>query len=450
MAKKKRKFNNFLLAFVLAFLSLFTATVGFMPSITHAEELGSNVLTDLQKDETFNVAEYPVIENDYSLQVIQIAESTEGELLVYVYQPSGKLRATTIRFSTGINDKLHPKDYSLTYLNSSNTLFKYKVQGFKVSSQEVRYYEVIAIHRKYIEGVDEPPTGEGQVINEVAFEVGNRWSATTLEGTTYYTQQGIKTVEIKNKWVGRYRYRTPLNWTGKACDAHFVAFSTEFEIERLREAEVTFYSRTYKKTIDKHVTGDIVNPGLSGSSESWSYGNWVKHVVPLERDKEENVVVGQIFTKKFTWNQIETIGEFEEGKSLSKDILNELNKDKWVLNFYATDFAEWADSVMGTPIYEYETGTEVDEVSILRLKYYANKQVFNVGVVDNKQTGSIDPVNPYKSPIIAFLESFKLSIPLIAIAIALIVLFIVYFKQIMKGIGVVIKWIFTLPWQLLK
>ena len=52
--------------------------------------------------DNFNAWEYPANATDYSLSVIQIAESAAGELFVYVYQPSGAvadLRATCINMT---------------------------------------------------------------------------------------------------------------------------------------------------------------------------------------------------------------------------------------------------------------------------------------------------------------------------------------------------------------
>ena len=68
----------------------------------------SDVLDDLSKDASFNPDNYPAIADDYSLKVIQIAEGSDGELFVYVYQPSGvkgKLRATSINISTSVRTK---------------------------------------------------------------------------------------------------------------------------------------------------------------------------------------------------------------------------------------------------------------------------------------------------------------------------------------------------------
>ena len=88
----------------------------------------SNVLDDLSKDSKFNPADYPAKADDYSLQVIQIAEGTNGELFVYVYQPSNDtkdLKAAKINMS--LQD---PSDNDATYslYNLSQRYKQYHMQ----------------------------------------------------------------------------------------------------------------------------------------------------------------------------------------------------------------------------------------------------------------------------------------------------------------------------------
>ena len=80
---------NILLAFVLSVCAVFNEahTLAIAEEITYTE-----VLTDLQKDSSFNADNYPTKADDYSLQIIQLAESVNKELFVYVYQPSGKAK----------------------------------------------------------------------------------------------------------------------------------------------------------------------------------------------------------------------------------------------------------------------------------------------------------------------------------------------------------------------
>ena len=70
------------LAFLLAFCTVFTA----VQSIAYAESgvTYSSVLDDLKKDGSFDESHYPAVADDYSLKLIQIAESVDGELFLYV------------------------------------------------------------------------------------------------------------------------------------------------------------------------------------------------------------------------------------------------------------------------------------------------------------------------------------------------------------------------------
>lgn len=108
--------------------------LSFIPTYTNADNNEySNVLDDLTKDENFNIEDYPTKDKDYSLQVIQVAESEDKELFVYVYQPSAKYIATSIDFSTTYDEDDNFYDfnnYKLKLLNQEGTLSKYVVENF--------------------------------------------------------------------------------------------------------------------------------------------------------------------------------------------------------------------------------------------------------------------------------------------------------------------------------
>lgn len=81
------------LAILLVLCTVITAAQS--TAITYAADSKvtySGVLDDLKKDSSFDESFYPVVANDYSLQMIQIAESVNGELFLYVYQPSGQAK----------------------------------------------------------------------------------------------------------------------------------------------------------------------------------------------------------------------------------------------------------------------------------------------------------------------------------------------------------------------
>ena len=73
---KNKRIKSGIIIIVFAFmlvLSLF-AGQGVTPAFAETSNF-SSVLADLQKDSNFNFADYPENSKDYSIQVIQIAES---------------------------------------------------------------------------------------------------------------------------------------------------------------------------------------------------------------------------------------------------------------------------------------------------------------------------------------------------------------------------------------
>jgi hypothetical protein len=227
----------------------------------------TNALEDLQTDSTFNADDYALNTADYSLQVIQVAESTDGELFVYVYQPSGQaksLRASTINISTAINDSLSYTNYKLDYINSYGVFFKYKVQDFTLKGDVVRCYDISSIYRAWDESVD-TPLENGNEVTEVAYEVGQLWTACTLNDEVSYSMLTSETITITDKYVGLVRYSNGFKLYVSKCDAHFVAFSTDRQIDKLMEADVYFVTQ----------------------SKTWSFVTFVGESVSYG-DKQEN------------------------------------------------------------------------------------------------------------------------------------------------------------------
>ena len=214
--KIKRYIHRTLCVFgALILFLLFVFQTAFSPVKADESEIAyTNVLEDLQKDENFNAETYPAItdkavlkENGYPLKVIQIAESTDKELFVYVYQPSASVKdftATTIRMSmptVGVDAVW--RDYELTLLSKDGVFQKYKVEGVTVKEYSVRYYDITAIHRPFDETIDTPPTTNTEnTTNEVAFPVGQQWTALTIDGAVSYSMLEVEVITITNKVVG--------------------------------------------------------------------------------------------------------------------------------------------------------------------------------------------------------------------------------------------------------
>ena len=83
--QKTNRFWLVALAFLLVLCSAFTA--GQNTAYAESGATYSGVLDDLQKDGSFDESFYPVVAADYSLKMIQIAESVNGELFLGISFP---------------------------------------------------------------------------------------------------------------------------------------------------------------------------------------------------------------------------------------------------------------------------------------------------------------------------------------------------------------------------
>ena len=384
--KQKRMYYSLFLIF-LCLMMMFTSfyTIQSVYAEDTTEIVYTDVLEDLQKDISFDVSLYPVIENDYSLQVIQIAESVNNELFIYVYQPSGQvgnLVATELRMSTDIDENAVFNDYSLQLLNSNDTLFKYKVENFTVKSDAMRNYNIVCIFRAWNGEYDESAPGDN-VINYVSFDVSKLWTVKTVNGRISYFCYETQTIEITDKYVGFVRYPNGFWNFGDSCDSHFVAFSTNLPMDKLLEVEIS-YVRTPTCKRYAPLTGwhDVIDD---------YYG------VPIFEEKTINdtdVATNNPFWlggKSYSWKRIESVSEFLQDKNVfGEEEMREQLKDKqWVLRFAETTY-----DIIGT---SYVVQDNIDEVSILKLTFETDGVVYGLGVVDNKQSGDHTPVNSPKS-----------------------------------------------------
>ena len=396
------------LAFIIGGEMLLSA---FSLSVSAETTSYTGVLEDLQKDENFNPDNYPALptsdENYYTLEVITVAESENGELFVYVYQPSGSkgnLRATTINISTAVRTQNVFVNYGLTYLNSYGVYYKYKVNELVVSSASERYYEVSSIFRAWNEDYGDEDPGADNTVSEIPFPVGKQFKFITAEdGTTSATMEDVEYIKVENKLVGYIRYYGdtlyPDYIQDNSTDAHFVAFSTDREIDTLLEADVYYKAQVYH----------AYKAGYSFSSDPWSDVYEQYKYLDYEQEAECEVSDGSIFTQsEHIWKRIQTTEEFlASGKipfkfpgfdTTSDVVFTEeataaLAKTDWVLSFVETNY-NWyvhTDLINGSNgDYDYYY-VRVGDVSILRLKYVTNGIIYDLGVVDNKQTGSEDP-----------------------------------------------------------
>lgn len=410
---KQVKLVYILPAILLALLLICNGAINSHAVAFAASSEYSNVVQDLYSDKSFDVTKYPAKEKDYSISVIQIAESSDGELFIYTYQPSGQsgsLRASSINIGRSENNtvNLDFPNYALEYLNSSGVFYKYKVKDFELNTSVLRYYNISNILRpwdKYLDGA----ASSGNTIQEVPNTVGQLWEAVTVNGEVSYSMTTSEVVSVENKFVGFVNYAdgVKVGWgiTNNATSAHFVAFDTNRPIEKLMQADVEFclagvnYKICSNLSHINHTYGEVYN---YSKEEPEKYIDETTGKPYITLDYKQKINKGQ-----YQWDRIQTTSEFladskNKDYTLTAEGAGGIIGTKWVLNFYETEIkyqnlnGMWLPLInpftypfVGDIAYHY---TEVSEIMVLRLEFETAGEHYNLGVVDNKQTGNKKPV----------------------------------------------------------
>ena len=439
----KTRLVSIFLAFVLGICAVIT-TAAQTPLVARAESITySGVMDDLKKDTSFKPENYPSKADDYSLQIIQLAESTNKELFVYVYQPSGKaknFKASSINISTTINDSISYLNYKLELLNSSGVFYKYKVSGLTVKDESVRYYAISSIYRPFDESIDKQASG-GNTITEVNYAVNKQYCFGEINGKPYVNCVDIETIVVTDKFVGFVRYPDGFKLYVGACDSHFVAFNTNKPMDKLLEADVYYTTQEYSSSWAAFV-GE--NETFGDKADKYAYLKYT--------DKVEHTG-GGLFAGTYKWDRIQTVDDFIKNEDreqifsgavidvkisskLTDAALNELKGKKWVLRFTETDYTLW--SGQGS----YGTfSTIVGDVTILRLKFETDGITYNLGVIDNKQSGSKDPSNETDIDI-SLNKRGKMLLYLL-----MLILLIILLAPILPYVLQAIVWIISLPFK---
>lgn len=428
---KKREIIKYFLVFLLlafCFTSIFqTITLGFVYA---EDESYSNVLADLKKDENFNSEDYPEIENDYSLNFITLAESGDKKLFIYLYQPctTKNIFATSINIST-VTDSLNFKSYKLKFINSVGVFYKYLVEDFKVIEAGTRIYEISSIYRSFDEKLNDKKPEVGS-IDEVAYKVARKYILEGFDENVQYFCDEVEEVTVTDKSVGFVRYDNGNFWAiGGSCDSHYIAFSTDRQIDKLKEADVYYVATP--------IAAEWKLSGRWHYFTSDPYGTAVEHYAYIT-DKD-------IFTnnpswiggKKYIRDRIETVAEFISKENLTDEAKQNLQGKEWILRFFESPY-----DCKGSIYY----WTDVNSVTILRLKFEHDGVVYNLGVIDNRQTGGNEPSNVQKSIWDRFTNWLKAGVKNILIFVAIVIGIVVLGPFIIKGL----IWLITAPFEIFK
>ena len=383
----KQQAKGFTYAIVAALIGLilifpFLTGGGAQFASAAASSYSSDVLDDLRKDESFNVEAYPVKADDYRLYVKQIAESAQGELLIYVYQPAGDraIKASSINIARQENATAKFDNYPLTFLNSNGVFYKYKVDDFEISTSTVRYYNISNILRPYDKIIDEPPAA-GQTETEVPNAVGQLWTVYPGADTIQYEPSTVITVTEKYVGFVNYDEGVDVGWavTNGATSAHFVAFSTDKPIDQLISADVSFN----EQVVTYQYCCNPLHPSHTYQGKfNYKYGDKVQHEPdPVTLTYKDHVTIEG--KDVYTLNRIRSSTDFlaDENNSayrLTSEGTTGIERTQWVLNFYETPIEMKLDNVwvgLVNGIAGLFTGdadcryTQVSDVMILLLKY---------------------------------------------------------------------------------
>ena len=417
MTKRKPLQIRYLL---LAAILLLAILFGSRGAFAFAEEIQySDVLDDLKQAESFNPDHYPqnnAADKADFVRLIDVAESVNGELFVYCYQPVAdeRIKASSINISLTSELNIAPSNYPLELLNRNGVFYKYKVKGLTVSTLPVRYYVIPSILRYYVAEYD-GTLSAGQSVSEVGIEVGEQFKFAVLNGKNVVFRKTIDTITVVSKFVGFIRCDggVYLGGTFKG-DIHFVAFDTDRRIDQLLEAKVSYCTQGYNSYYQV------------GQGERNTYSEVTQEEVELDYTQNVEYNGGGFFAATFKWDRIQSVDDFlalendknskktyfynarkdtSPGVEFTDEARAEIKRQKWVLSFTETNY-EFTQGGGELLTWINEHSTLVTDVMILRLKFITDGLEYNLGVVDNKQSGSTDPAGVGKPSIPDFPDIF--------------------------------------------
>lgn len=385
----KHYIRNLFLCIVLMLLAIISCFVGVSYDVFAATQ-GSSVLDDLGKDRAFNASAYPKKRDDYSLKVIHLAESTSGELFLYVYQPSCDDRtiATTVSIAEEMNnaDDFSPALYGLELMDSDGVFYKYKVLNYAVSSAVERFYNVIMIQRPFISGIDSD-SGTGTTTDRKAFGVGQYWRVKTEGDSVTYEMLEVDVVQIINPFVSRIRKNKEVSSNSYFQDNYYVAFSTDRNIEKLLSATVSYRTRDYfyENNSFLDIGSTIFNDKTTYSNERFSDKD-IYCDEAIELDNQHKLFGIFDIGNKYSWQRIQSAADFVANAGASAEDNNAVKDLQWVLMFDEVSVYRYQSS--GTIITTCEeAGQVIDQVTILRLEFVEDGVTYNLGTVSDTVSG---------------------------------------------------------------
>lgn len=460
---------------IFVFILLIAFTLILFPAVSpaaYASSVYSDVLDDLSVDENFSIDDYPINQTDYSLHFIQVAESSDNALLAYVYQPSaGKNNVLAKKLRMSVDGGQSYKDYNLTLLSRNSVFFKYKVDNYVTDykSNQRRTYNIVQIMRSADAALgDTVVDGNNNTISYIPYNVGYTFTVIYKAGEDkiYYGKEKLEVITVTDKYCGQLQFSndnvtdfvTQLQLgTRTSGMLHFIAFNTDRPMDDLRKADIAYTLNTYTQTN----SGNLFT-AIFGIDNYREYITSAEYTATLSATVQESYQ-GGLFGHKYTWSQIMTKENFvnnvvtNDSAFFSSDLTAagaaDIADKAWVLCFLVTDIYSM-DSAYGFGSWAMKNQCSyVTDETILRLEFVTDGVLYNLGVVDNYQSGDGVPDNTedygfnqeYWNDLFSQLEGwFKIFL----IVIGLVLLFVLIFflikplraivKIIFKGIGYIL------------
>lgn len=455
---------NLIFAVVLAALVCLLAVFGAVNSSTVYAAESPEVLQDLRKDKDFNDADYPYVAGDYSLQVIQIAESSNKELFVYAYQPchdTYDLVGTKISISYGYSVDgagLTPKLYNLKLLSTSGTLDKYYVDGFTVPNDGDRYYNIVEIFRMVnteLDGEQDPSFPK----TDKAYDVGQQWYVCDLNSSKHYEVNTFKTLPVETVFDSNFTFSDGLTWsdlikTDKPTDCWFYCFNVDsYVISRIFDADLNY---SIRKVRDSY--------GYAGGNHNLTYSDEIANqVITLKDSDVMTYVPSGLGAPSLKWNRILSSENFvkvveNQGLSIVQKDKEKILSSQWVFTYLETERTEnkYGSTLTGG-VSHLDTYFDVYDVGLLRLHFQdVSGNYYDLGAVndltdpDNIASGKTE--TDLRKAFEEFWEKF-VRIILIILGVILLVLalnFVTPAKELFKFIFKAVALVITAPFKLLK
>ena len=416
--------------------------------------------TDLKFDSTFDLNNYPELRNQFSLDIIQVAESVDGELFIYVYNPSLMLKATSINMSINLIDY---KLYNLELLSSDYTIDKYLVKGFLISNDEYRYYSIASIYRNYNNSLDVDNTLDPSYTSSIAHEVGKRWCIYNINGTYHYECEKENVANIKMKigsfvsYAGGVKGATILSAFLINDKDYTISFFVGFNIENYSVDKIYDADLVYNKTTI--ISQEVVWPGKD------YYSKTTENDIPIYLDAKDEVSYkgSGLFAKTYKWKRIMSSVEFVENYKASGGELhcseNDLKSYDWVFAFDESYGRKITG--LGGLTSEYYEYSYPEDVKILRIKFLSRNKTYNLGVVSNgvssdgtpsgtndsnKLTDAIDELKEKISQVLEILK-YVILVVIVVVVVSLLSPVLVLIMPLLKSLFAIIKEIISIPFK---